>query len=100
MSSHMHKEKDEIMVTLPESFSVDEVSEFRNRINEMIQKGEKQFVLDFSKCSFIDSTGLGVIVAAYKKCREQDGNIRLKSLNAQVLKVFQLTRLDKVFDII
>lgn len=100
MSLLFHKEREEMCVTLPESFSVEEVSDFRNQINERMQKGEHKFRLDFSRCTFIDSTGLGVLVAAFKRCREQGGNIRLSGLNTQVLKVFQLTRLDKVFEII
>lgn len=90
--------KDEIVI--PDNFAVEEASEYRQRLNEKIEKGEKSFTFDFSKCNFIDSTGLGVLVGIYKKCKELNGNFKIHSINnPQVLKVFKLTRLDKVFEI-
>ena len=89
-----------ITMLIPESFVVDEAAEFRQKVYDLISKGEKHFVLDFSNCTFIDSTGLGVLVSVYKKCAELNGSLKLCSINnTQVLKVFKLTRLDKVFEI-
>jgi len=85
---------------IPDNFAVEEASAYRQTLNTLIDKGQYNFVLDFSKCTFIDSTGLGVIVSAYKRCKEKNGTINLRSINnANVLKVFKLTRLDKVFQI-
>ncbi|MCY6370824.1 STAS domain-containing protein [Clostridium ganghwense] len=89
----------DINMLIPENFSVDEVTEFREKVNTLISNGEKHFVLNFSNCTFIDSTGLGVLVGIYKKCMELNGSLKLHSLNQQVMKVFKLTRLDKIFDI-
>ena len=90
----------EISLLIPENFAVDEASEFREKLMQLINKGEKYFKLDFSNCSFIDSTGLGVIVSIYKRCMELDGSFKLHSINnPQVMKIFRLTRLDKIFDI-
>lgn len=88
-----------ISVLIPENFAVDEVDDLRERINHLMIKGAKDFVLDFSSCKFIDSTGLGVLVAVYKKCTGLNGSLKLHSINPQVMKVFKLTRLDKIFDI-
>lgn len=90
----------EITFEMPEMFSVEEASEFRERIREHIQNGVSSFLLDFGGCRFIDSTGLGVIVSSYKKCVENGGTIRLKSLNESVQKIFELTRLTNVFEIL
>jgi anti-sigma B factor antagonist len=85
---------------MPEIFTVDEATEFRKNVYGMIDSGTREFMLDFSKCTFIDSTGLGVLVSAYKKCAEFNGSFRLRSVNnPNVLRVFRLSRLDKVFDI-
>ena len=89
----------EISMQIPENFAVDEAAEFREEVNAMISKGEKHFILNFNNCSFIDSTGLGVLVGIYKKCKELDGSLKLHSINPKVMKLFKLTRLDKVFDI-
>lgn len=88
-------------IIIPENFSVEEASEYRKKLNDLIEAGEKDLTLDFSKCTFIDSTGLGVLVSVYKRCSELNRNFVLSSItNPQVLKIFKLTRLDKVFKII
>lgn len=90
----------DISMLIPENFAVDEASEFREKLIQLIDKGENHFSLDFRNCSFIDSTGLGVLVSIYKRCMELDGSFKLHSINnPQVMKIFKLTRLDKVFEI-
>lgn len=90
----------DINIVIPENFAVNEADEVREKVNGLIDKGDKNFTFDFSRCTFIDSTGLGVLVAIYKKCNELKGHFKLESVNnPQVLKVFKLTRLDKVFGI-
>lgn len=89
----------DITIDMPKNFTIEEASKFRLKINKLIDGGEKKFILNFSECDFIDSTGLGVIVSAYKKCEELNGNIKLKALKEQVYTLFKLTRLDRVFEI-
>ncbi len=87
-------------MSIPISFTVEEAAEFRTKIKRLILEGKKHFELDFSNCTFIDSTGLGVLVSSYKKCMEKNGSFILHSVNdSQVMRIFQLTRLDKVFEI-
>lgn len=89
-----------IHITIPTVFAVDESTDFRQKVNEYLMTGEKDFSIDFGNCTFIDSTGLGVLVTVYKKCLERGGVLKIHSIkNAQVMKVFSLTRLDTVFDI-
>ena len=85
-------------IIISENFTVDEAAQCREEMKLLIEQGEKNFVMDFSKCNFIDSTGLGVLVAVYKKIVEVNGSFELHSINnEQVLKIFKLTRLDSVF---
>lgn len=88
-----------VTINIPKDFVVDEVATFRIKINKLIEEGQKNFIFNFSQCDFIDSTGLGALVAIYKKCAEKGGSIKLKSLKPDVEKLFKLTRLDKVFEI-
>lgn len=88
------------IIVIPENFAVEEAGDLREKLYSMILKGDNNFLLDFSKCTFIDSTGLGVLVSVYKKCAEKNGTVKLSSINQQVMKVFKLTRLDNVFEII
>ncbi|AQS03278.1 MULTISPECIES: STAS domain-containing protein [Clostridium] len=86
-------------INIPKDFVVDEVANFRVKVNKLIDEGQKNFIFNFNDCNFIDSTGLGALVAVYKKCAEKNGSIKLKGLKPEVEKLFKLTRLDKVFEI-
>lgn len=89
----------EKIITIPENFSIDEAAEFRGKLYQYMSEGIMNFVFDFEKCTFIDSTGLGVMVSVYKKCMENSGSIRVIHMNDKVYKVFKLTRLDTIFNI-
>ena len=45
-------------IIIPKDFCVEEVADFRIKINNYIDEGKVNFIFDFSNCSFIDSTGL------------------------------------------
>lgn len=91
--------KNDFTINIPKEFVVDEVANFRVKINSLISEGHKDYVFNFSQCDFIDSTGLGALVSVYKKCAEKGGSVKLESLKPEVEKLFKLTRLDKVFEI-
>ncbi len=87
-------------ILMSENFSIKEADELRHKCEQLIKDGEINFVFDFRQCKFIDSTGLGVLVSIYKKCRDLGGKVELKSvINENVSKVFSLTRLNEVFNI-
>ncbi len=69
---------------------------FKDRMRELTVDGPKRVILDLSAVQFIDSSGLGAIVASMK----QLGGARvleLAGLSPTVEKVFRLTRMDTVF---
>jgi anti-sigma B factor antagonist len=100
MLTTVEKENDPIRIEVPQNFAIKEVDQFRKQMYDLINAGEKSFDIDFSQCSFIDSTGLGVLISIYKKCMEKGGSLKLYSLHPEVMRIFTLTRLDKVFEIL
>lgn len=88
-----------VRIHIPEIFSVEEVARFRDEAYSKLSKEPIRFELDFSRCQFIDSTGLGTLVSVYKKCKERGGDVELQHLNADVMKIIKMTRLDHVFTI-
>lgn len=99
MSSSFQQMGNIVRVNLPASFGVKEVAEFRKKLNDLIDQGQKNFIIDFKDCNFIDSTGLGILVSTLKKCLGMQGSLKLCSINSNVIEIFTLTRLDKVFAI-
>lgn len=71
----------------------------RERLDEEIDKGRHHLVVDLSGVTFMDSTGLGVLVGRLKLIRVNEGSMRIVCAHDRVLKVFTITGLDKVFEI-
>lgn len=84
---------------LPEEFTVMEVSKFKEEIYSKISTGCSELVIDFSKCTFIDSTGLGAIVSVFKRLNEKNGELSLEHMQPYVKELFAMTRLDHVMKI-
>lgn len=60
---------------------------------------EQQVVLDFGSVKFMASAMLGKLVALKKKCDEYKAKLKLCSVSPDILEVFKITKLNKVFDI-
>lgn len=71
----------------------------RERLDEHISEGRHQLVVDLEGVTFMDSTGLGVLVGRLKLVRVKGGTLRLACSSERILKVFSITGLDKVFQI-
>ena len=59
----------------------------------------KKMVLNFQGVQFMSSAMIGKLVLLNKKCKAAEINLKLCQISANVLEVFKITRLNKVFDI-
>jgi len=67
----------------------------RNELNALVGRGARDITLEFAGVSFVDSSGLGVLVGTYKRLREDgDGSIRILGAQPSVRKVFEITGLE------
>jgi anti-sigma B factor antagonist len=69
----------------------------KEAIGEAVKNGPPKVVIDMEGVSFVDSTGLGSVIAALKQIRNSQGELRLAAPNQQVRVVLELTTLDRVF---
>ena len=58
--------------------------------------GVKKLVLDVKDMSFMDSSGIGVILGRYRTLSQRGGSVAVKNMNPQVKKVFLLTGMDQI----
>ena len=65
-------------------------------IAEVVSGGRPHVVVDLSETAFIDSSGLGALVASLKKCRQAGGDLRLAAPTEQVVTALELTNLIRV----
>lgn len=68
----------------------------RASIEQSVADGQARVVVDLAKISFIDSSGLGSLIAGLKRARQAGGNLRIAAATEQVLMVLKLTNLDRV----
>jgi anti-sigma B factor antagonist len=71
----------------------------REELYALIDGGVSELVVDLSGLGFIDSSGLGVLVAALKHTRERGGELVLSGLQQPARRVFEITDLTALFTI-
>lgn len=81
------------------SFDSDTARVARLWLDDALGSPPAYVVVNLKEVPFIDSTGLSFLVQGMKRSREQQGDLRLCSLQPAVRMVFELTRLDRVFEI-
>lgn len=75
------------------------VPPLRDQLSELIIQGHRQIVVDLDGVKFLDSMGLGVLVNGLKRLRQDDGSLVLVCTQPRLLRIFEITALDKVFRI-
>ena len=66
-------------------------------IERLFRENRLKLVLDLRDVTYIDSTGLGLIVAKYVGARRRGGDVRLVSLTARITHLMEITKLAEVF---
>lgn len=94
------KEGDITFVSLAGRFDIATMDPVRDWFNEAIPAGKVNLVVNLSEVTFVDSAALAVLVQAMKRSREMGGDVRLCCLRQPVRMIFELTRLDKAFEIL
>ncbi|NJK74770.1 MAG: STAS domain-containing protein [Oscillatoriales cyanobacterium RU_3_3] len=73
--------------------------EFRQEINLLVEEGADVVLIDFQDVTFMDSSGLGALVLALKTVRAAGSQLVVCSINEQIRILFELTSMDRVFEI-
>jgi anti-sigma B factor antagonist len=73
--------------------------EFKQRLLQVIEAGATRVIVDLSITTFIDSTTLGVLMGALNRLREHGGDLALVCNDQNLIRVFEITGLDRVFAI-
>ena len=71
----------------------------RQKIVDLVDQGALNIVIDMEKVDFLDSTGLGVLVEGLKRVKTRGGNLTLVITQDKILKIFDITGLNKAFPI-
>jgi len=77
----------------------EESNALREKVKGLINSGKKKIVLNMDNVTFIDSAGLGTLVAAHHSAKSQGAGLRLCYLGSKFQEVLQITKLMTVFDV-
>ncbi len=86
-----------VNVVFDGNIDLSSVDEIRRSLEDVGRLGERRVVLDLNRVEFVDSAGLGALVTFYKS--HPQSKIVFSRVNDRIRKLFQITRLDTLFQI-
>ncbi len=96
--AHEKKGKAVIVKPLEKHLDASIAPDFKKQMEAFIQDGQGLFILDLSEVAFVDSSGLGAIIACLKML-EGKGEMVIAGACEKVISLFKLTRMDRVFQV-
>ena len=77
----------------------EESNALREGVKSLLASNKKQIVLNMDNVTYIDSAGLGTLVATHHSAKSQNASLRLSNLGSKFQEVLQVTKLLTVFDV-
>jgi anti-sigma B factor antagonist len=77
----------------------EESNALREKVKGFLAAGKKNIVLNMSNVTYIDSAGLGTLVASHHSAKTQGASLRLSNLGQKFQEVLQVTKLLTVFEV-
>lgn len=90
MEIEISESKGVVVVSPKKKLDAVTVLDFESKLNELINKGEKGIIIDFSELDYISSAGLRCIVSASRKMKKEHGSLVMACLDGMVAEVFKL----------
>ena len=72
--------------------------ELKRRLIDVVNRGAREIILDLSATDFLDSTGLGALLTAYKRLSGRGGRLVVVPGSTSISRVFEITGLDSIFE--
>jgi len=73
--------------------------QLKQQIISLLDGGARHVIVNLSGVDYLDSTALGVLIGGLKRLRERDGNLELICPNPRIKRIFEITGLDRIFNI-
>ncbi len=73
--------------------------ELGEAVRTQLAQGERKILIDFTKVSYLDSSGIGELVGCFTSIRNRQGELKLCGLNTRTFDLMKMTSLHSVFDV-
>jgi anti-sigma B factor antagonist len=70
---------------------------FQKTVKELVAEGKRKIVLDLSKVSWVNSTGLGILISGHTTMQNNGGTMKLVGVNKRIDQIFMVTKLHTIF---
>lgn len=90
---------DATVIVLSGEIDVYTAPKLREKLISLIEGGMYRLILDLEGVEFLDSAGLGVLIGGLKRVRAHGGSIDIVCTESRILRIFEITRLNNVFEI-
>ncbi len=74
--------------------------DIKKAFDRLLSKKEPKIVINLTKVTYVDSSGLATLVEILKNMRAYGGRMRLTNLSPKIKSLFEITKLERLFDII
>jgi anti-sigma B factor antagonist len=91
--------EDVAVVDLEGDVDIHSAPQFKDVLLQGIEEGAQRIIVDFAKVTFIDSSGLGVLVSGAKRVRRNNGTLDIVCRDDNITRIFEITGLDRIFGI-
>ncbi|MDU5106758.1 MULTISPECIES: anti-sigma F factor antagonist [unclassified Clostridium] len=94
------KRDDTLIIRLMGELDHHSAEEVRVKIDDRIDRDNiRKVILNFSGVTFMDSSGIGVVIGRYKKMQNRNGKLCVAEINRTVNKVFEISGMYKIIDV-
>lgn len=92
-------DKNKWLVDLEGEIDIYTSPKLKKSLIEALEDKNSDMLIDFLKVDYVDSTGLGALISILKKVKESDNMVYVENVKPNIRKLFDITNLDKVFEI-
>jgi stage II sporulation protein AA (anti-sigma F factor antagonist) len=97
MYLEFENKNDKLIVHMAGELDHHSAEEVRNKIDDRVDRDNtRKLIMDFSDVSFMDSSGIGVVIGRYKKLNLKKGSICITKISGSVERVFELSGMFKI----
>lgn len=88
---------DKVIIELEGEIQIKNISEIKKVIYQTIDTHKKNIILDFKNVSYIDSSGIGVLLVGYRKASESGNELILCNVPEKIMEILKLTQINRIF---
>lgn len=74
--------------------------DLRDALDEELAGGKSWVVMDLTALTYLDSTGLGILVGTAKKCRQAEGDLAIACARPNLLKIFEISGTKEILNVV